>query len=366
MSGVPFLDVGAGWRELQPELQAAILRVMNSGHYIGGPECDAFEADFAAYCDAQHCIGVGNGLDALRLVLQALGIGAGDQVIVPSHTYIATWLAVSQTGATPVPVEPAPGLFTIDPARIEGAITPATRAIMPVHLYGQPAEMGPIMDIARRHGLAVIEDAAQAHGARCDGVRIGGHGDAVGWSFYPGKNFGAFGDAGAVTTNDAGLAEKVRMLGNYGSRVKYDHQLQGINSRLDPVQAAALAVKLRVLDGWNDRRRAIAAIYQDGLADLPLTRPAVPDWADPVWHLYVIRSDRRDALAAHLAAAGVGTVMHYPRACFDQPAYADMAARGEEWPEARAMAAEVLSLPIGPHLAPSDAHRVVDAIRGFF
>lgn len=363
---IPFLDVGATWRELRDDLAAAVTRVMESGYYIGGPELDAFEADFARYCESRHAIGTGNGLEALRLVLEHWGIGPGDEVIVPAHTYIATWLAVSQVGATPVPVEGAPGLFTIDPAAAAAAVTPRTRAIIPVHLYGQPADMDPILDLARRHGLKVLEDAAQAQGARYRGKRIGAHGDAVAWSFYPGKNLGAFGDAGAVTTDDPALAEGVRMLGNYGSKVKYDHQAKGGNSRLDPVQAALLAVKLRVLDDWNDRRRAIAALYAQELAGLPLALPQVPDWAEPVWHLYVTRSPDRAALADHLAKAGVATVMHYPKACFDQPAYAEFAARAGEWPEARAIAAEVLSLPIGPHLSLDQAAEVARAVRRFY
>lgn len=366
MSNVPFLDVGATWRELRPELEAAVMGVLESGYYIGGPELERFETAFAAYTETAHAVGVANGLDALRLSLEAMGIGRGDEVIVPSHTYIATWLAVSQVGATPVPVEPAPGLFNIDPARIEAAVTPATRAIIPVHLYGQPADMDAIMAIARRHKLRVIEDGAQAQGARLGGRRIGGHGDVVCWSFYPGKNLGAFGDAGAITTNDAALAERVRMLGNYGSREKYRHELPGCNSRLDPIQAAVLRVKLARLDEWNDRRRAVAARYTRELADLPLTLPQVPDGAEPVWHLYVIRSDRRDALQAHLAGAGVGSVLHYPTACFDQLAYAEFAAHRDLWPEARRMAAEVLSLPIGPHLDDDQQGRVIAALRGFF
>lgn len=366
MNNVPFLDVGASWRELRPELEPAIMGVLESGYYIGGPVLDRFETELAEYCEAACAVGVANGLDALRLSLQALGVGMGDEVIVPSHTYIATWLAVSQVGATPVPVEPAPGLFNIDPSRIEAAITPATRAIIPVHLYGQPADLDPILKIARRHDLRVIEDAAQAQGARYRGQRIGAHGDVVCWSFYPGKNLGAFGDAGAITTNDAALAEKVRMLGNYGSRVKYRHELAGCNSRLDPIQAAVLGVKLARLDEWNDRRRRIAARYARELAGLPIALPAVPEGMEPVWHLYVIRCAQRDALQAHLTAAGVGSVLHYPTACFDQLAYSEFSASRDCWPEARLMAADVLSLPIGPHLTDDQQTRVIEAVHGFF
>lgn len=369
---VDFLDVGATVRELEPDIQAAINRVLSSGHYIGGPETAAFETAFADFVEADQAIGTANGLDALRLALQATGIGPGDEVIVPAHTFIATWLAVSQLGAVPVPVEPAPGLFTIDPLGIEAAITPATRAVLPVHLYGQPADMDPILEIARRHDLRVIEDAAQAHGARYRGRRIGARGkadlqsDCACWSFYPGKNLGAVGDAGAVTTSNPALAEMIRMLGNYGSKIKYQHELAGGNSRLDPIQAAVLGVKLAVLDKWNARRREIAALYSAELADLPLILPSTPDWAEPVWHLYVVRSERRDALQAHLAAAGIQTVLHYPRACFDQPSYSRFASRKGEWPATARIAAEVLSLPIGPHLSHDDAGRVIAAVRSFF
>ncbi len=242
----------------------------------------------------------------------ALDIGPGDEVIVPSNTYIATWLAVSQCGATPVPVEPDERTYNLDPNRIEAAITPRTKAILPVHLYGQPADLDPILAIARQHGLRVLEDAAQAHGARYKGRRIGGHGDAVAWSFYPGKNLGALGDGGAVTTNDPEIADRLRVLRNYGSRVKYVNEVQGVNSRLDPLQAAILHVKLRHLDDWNARRAAIAAHYREGLAATGLILPHVPAWAEPVWHLFIVRHPQRDALQRHLHEAGIGTLIHYP------------------------------------------------------
>ncbi len=356
---VPFLDLSAAYLELKDELDAAYQRVMDSGWYILGPEVEQFEADYAAYCEADHCIGVANGLDALHLCLRALGIGPGDEVIVPSNTYIATWLAVSQAGATPVPVEPDERTYNIDPARIEAAITPRTRAVIPVHLYGQPADLDPILDIARRHGLKVIEDAAQAHGARYKGKRIGAHGDAVAWSFYPGKNLGALGDGGAVTTNDPELAERLRVLRNYGSRVKYVHEVPGYNSRLDPLQAALLAVKLRHLDAWNDRRRAIAATYLDGLADTGLTLPHVPTWADPVWHLFVVRHPERDALQRSLSAAGIGTLIHYPIPPHKQDAYAEAGHAADTFPLAARIADEVLSLPMGPQLSAAGVDHVV-------
>lgn len=361
---IPFLDLGAAYRELKPEIDAAVQCVLDSGWYILGPEVEAFEAEWAAYCEAKHAVGLANGLDALTLALRALDIGPGDEVIVPSNTYIATWLAVSGVGATPVPVEPDPATHNIDPARIERAITPRTRALLPVHLYGQPADLDQILDIARSHSLRVIEDAAQAHGARYKGRRIGAHGDIVCWSFYPGKNLGALGDAGAVTTNDASLAARVTLLRNYGSRQKYVNEEAGVNSRLDPLQAAVLRVKLGVLDDWTERRRAVATAYAEGLRDTGLILPHVPHWAEPVWHLYVVRSPARDALQAWLTEAGIGTLIHYPIPPHMQAAYAGLGIASDALPLARDMAGEVLSLPIGPHLAMEDAEQVIAAVRG--
>lgn len=355
---IPFLDLGAAYRELAGDIDAAVARVLASGWYVGGQEVEAFEAEFAAYTESAHCVGTGNGLDALVLALRACGIGPGDGVIVPSNTYIATWLAVSAVGATIQPVEPDPATHNIDPARIAAAVTPDTRAILPVHLYGQPADLDPILDLARKHGLRVIEDAAQAHGARYRGRRIGGHGDVACWSFYPGKNLGALGDAGAITTGDAGIAERIRRLGNYGSAQKYVHVERGVNSRLDPLQAAVLRVKLAVLDDWNDRRRAIAAAYGEGLAQSGLGLPHVPNWAEPVWHLYVVRSPGRDALQDRLARAGVGTLIHYPVPPHMQQAYADLGLAPDALPLARQLAGEVLSLPIGPQLGQDEAQKV--------
>lgn len=360
---IPFLDLGAAYRELQAELEPAMLASLRSGWYIGGEDVEAFEHEFAAYTGARHCVGVANGLDALRLALLAMEIGPGDEVIVPSNTYIATWLAVSEAGATPVPVEPDAASYNLDPAQIEAAITPRTRAILPVHLYGQPAALAPILEIARRHGLQVLEDAAQAHGAAYRGTRIGAHGDAVAWSFYPGKNLGALGDAGAVTTNDDGLADRVRVLRNYGSRVKYVNEVQGWNSRLDPVQAAALRVKLRVLDAWNLRRAGIAARYTAALAGRRLTLPHVPAEAAPVWHLYVVRHPQRDRLQALLTEAGIGTLIHYPIPPHRQQAYAGSGFSPDAFPLASRMADEVLSLPMGPQLEPDAADAVIAALQ---
>lgn len=362
---VPFLDLAAPYRELRAEIDAAVARVLERGWYLLGEELEAFEREWAAYCGVADAIGVANGLDALRLVLRALEIGPGDEVIVPCHTYIASWLAITDVGARPVPVEPDPRTYCIDPARIEAAIGPRTRAIMPVHLYGQPADMDPILEIAARHDLRVVEDAAQAHGARYKGARVGGFGDAAAWSFYPGKNLGALGDAGAVTTNRADVAERVRMLRNYGSRVKYSHETKGLNSRLDELQAAVLRVKLNRLEEWNARRSAIAGAYGAALADTGLVLPSAAPGADPVWHVYVVRSERRDALQRHLTDLGIGTIVHYPVPPHLQPAYSDLGLPAGSFPITERLHLEVLSLPMGPHLAPDQVGAVVDAVRGF-
>ena len=360
---IPFLDLKAPYLELKQELDEAIARVVSSGWFIGGSEIDQFEADYAQYCGATHAVGVANGLDALHLALRAMDVGPGDEVIVPSNTYIATWLAASQCGATPVPVEPDARTYNIDPALIEAAITPCTKVILPVHLYGQPADMDPILAIARKHGLRVLEDGAQAHGARYKGQRLGAHGDAVAWSFYPGKNLGAMGDGGAVTTNDAQLAERLRVLRNYGSRVKYVNEVQGYNSRLDPLQAAILCVKLARLDEWNARRSVIAAQYRQGLSDCGLTLPYVPDWAEPAWHLYVVQHPQRDALQQVLAESGVGTLIHYPIPPHLQQAYAHSAWKLGDLPRAESMANQALSLPVGPHLEAEQVAEVIEATR---
>jgi dTDP-4-amino-4,6-dideoxygalactose transaminase len=362
-SRIPFLDVPAAYAELSDELDEAARGVMASGQFVLGPEVTAFEEEFAAYCGTHHAIGVGNGLDALRLILLGYGVGPDDEVIVPSNTFIATWLAVSQVGATPVPVEPDPETHNVTAEAVEGAITASTRAIMPVHLYGQPVDMDPLVALGRERGIPVVEDAAQAQGARYHGRRAGGLGDAAGFSFYPGKNLGALGDAGAVTTNDDDLAERVRMLRNYGSKVKYHHDAAGTNSRLDSLQAAFLRVKLRRLDEWNDRRRAVAARYLERLADVDgLVLPAVAEWAEPVWHLFVVRHRRRDDLQTRLREAGVDTIIHYPIPPHLTGAYEKDFSAGE-LPVAERLGDEVLSLPLGPHLPVEDAERVAVAVR---
>jgi dTDP-4-amino-4,6-dideoxygalactose transaminase len=309
---------------------------------------------------------VANGLEALHLILRALEIGPGDEVIVPSNTYIATWLAVTYAGAKLVPVEPDPRTYNLDPALLEAAITTRTKAIMPVHLYGQPADMDPICAVAKRHGLYVIDDAAQAHGARYRGRRVGNLCHATGWSFYPGKNLGALGDAGAVTTSDGALAEKVRCLRNYGSKVKYENKYPGFNSRLDEIQAAFLRVKLKYLDAWNERRARLARLYFEGLGGVPdLGLPSVPDWAEPVWHQFILRHPKRDRLQKHLQEAGVQTMIHYPIPPHLQEAYGKSGWGPGSFPISEAIHREVLSPPMGPHLSADHAAQVVEVIRRF-
>lgn len=361
MKTIPFLDLSAAYRELQPELEAAVLRALRSGWHIGGSEVEEFEHAYADYCEAAHCVSVANGLEALILSLRALEVVPGDEVIVPSNTFIGTWLAVSHCGATIVPVEPDAETGNIDTARLEAAISPRTRVIVPVHLYGQPADLDLILDLARQRGIYVLEDAAQAQGARYKGQKIGRHGDLVAWSFYPGKNLGALGDAGAVTTQNEELAERIRILRNYGSKKKYIHEIAGYNSRLDPVQAAALGVKLKHLDEWNQRRKVLASRYLSGLAGCGIGLPKVLDWVDSVWHLFVIRTPGRDALMDALKKAGITTQIHYPTPPHLQHAYA-RAFQAEAYPVANTLASQILSLPIGPHMSFSDLDRVVDCV----
>ncbi|MDM7987647.1 MAG: DegT/DnrJ/EryC1/StrS family aminotransferase [Smithella sp.] len=361
---IPFLDLKSSYLELKDELDAAYHRVMESGWYILGQEVEAFEKQCAQYCGVKHCIGVGNGLEALHLIIRAMGIGPSDEVIVPANTYIATWLAVTYAGATPVPVEPDERTYNIDPNRAEEAITPRTRAILPVHLYGQPANMDAILEIAKRNNLKVIEDAAQAHGAKYKGKRTGGLGNAAGFSFYPGKNLGAFGDGGAVTTNDDGLAEQVRILRNYGSHTKYYNECKGFNSRLDELQAAFLRVKLKKLDEWNSRRQQIADVYLKELKGVEqIVLPYVPQWAEPVWHLFVIRSSKRDALQKHLEQNGIRTMIHYPVPPHKQQAYQEM--NHLNLPITERIHQEVLSLPMGPAMKEEDVLFVISCIKKF-
>ncbi len=362
---IPFLDLKSVYTELKPEIDQAIATVLESGYFILGQQVEAFETAFAAFTGANYCVGLGNGLDALHLSLLALNVGPGDEVIVPSNTYVATWLAVTYTGAAPIPVEPVETTYNMDPAKIEAAITPRSKVILPVHLYGQPADMDPIREIARRHNLRILEDAAQAHGARYKGTTVGGIGDITAWSFYPGKNLGALGDAGAITTNDTELADKVRVLRNYGSRVKYVNEITGYNTRLDEIQAAILSVKLKKLPEWNERRCKIAEFYLDNLEGLDLILPAVPEWAEPVWHLFVVQHSDRNGLQKFLAQAGIGTLIHYPIPPHLQQAYAHLKLPWGSLPLSELIHQQVLSLPIGPHMTHTQAKEVVQALRNY-
>jgi len=357
----PFLDLRAAYVELKSEIDVAVAQVLNSGWYVLGEEVEAFEREFAVYCETDHAIGVANGLDALHLALRAMEVGPGDEVIVPSNTFIATWLAVSQCGAIPVPVEPDPRTFNIDPLKLEPAITSRTKVLVPVHLYGQPADLDPILEIARRHDLWVLEDAAQAHGARYKGKRIGGHGDAAAWSFYPGKNLGALGDGGAVTTRHAALAERIRELRNYGSTAKYVHDSKGFNSRLDPIQAAVLRVKLAHLDNWNGRRKKIAGAFISRIRSRVVELPSIPEYCDPVWHLFVVRVKNRNALQNYMDSVGISTLIHYPVPPHRQQAYHLNASL----PIAEQLSEEILSLPIGPHLDADRANKIVESINSY-
>ena len=360
---VPFLDLGDATIELRGEIDAAIDRVLSSGWYLLGRELEAFEQAFAAKVGVAHCIAVGSGLDALILGLKSMGVGPGDEVIVPSNTYIATWLAVSEVGATVVPVEPDVATYNIDPERIEGAITARTKVILPVHLYGQPADMTAIRAIAERRCLLVLEDAAQAHGSTFDGRPAGSLGNAAAWSFYPAKNLGALGDGGAVTTDDPAIADAVRRLRNYGSRVKYVNEIKGTNSRLDELQAAVLCVKLPHLEPWNRRRESVARRY---LAELPtegLILPVVGAGAGPVWHVFVVRHRDRDGLQRSIAAAGVDTLIHYPIPPHLQAAYRELGLGPGTYPISEAIHQEVLSLPIGPHMSDGQVSAVIAAVR---
>ncbi|MBL9202031.1 MAG: DegT/DnrJ/EryC1/StrS family aminotransferase [Opitutaceae bacterium] len=364
---VPILELKPAYDELRNDLDAAYRRVMESGWLLLGKELEAFEAEYAASIGVRHCVGVANGLEAMQLVLMARGIGPGDEVIVPSHGYIATWLAVTHVGAKPIPCESDPQTYNLDPNRIETLITPRTKAILPIHLYGQTADMPAINAIAAKHGLFVLEDAAQSHGARCHGGQAGALGHAAGVSFYPSKNLGAMADAGAVTTHDDALAEKLRHLRNYGSKIRYQNDYPGMNSRLSELQAAFLRAKLPKLAEWNARRALLARDYFDrlrGIGDLVL--PHVPAWAEPVWHLFVVRTARRESLQKHLAAAGVGTQIHYPVPPHLSRAYADAGWKHGDFPLAEKLAGEVLSLPIGPHISREQVAHVCASVRGFF
>ena len=362
---VPFVSFDIMHRELRPELLAKMEEVLDKNRFIGGSEDDAFEAEFAAFCGAKYCVGCATGLDALYLILRGYDIGAGDEVILPSHTFIATALAVSYAGATPVFVEPDPATCLLDASRIEAAITGRTKAIIPVQLYGQCADMEAICAVARRHGLKVIEDAAQAHGALHNGNRAGSLADAAGFSFYPGKNLGALGDAGAVVTDDAALAEKVRALANYGSDYKYHHIYAGTNSRLDELQAALLRIKLRQLPRWNARRREIAGQYAAGIRNPKIRLLETAPGNEHIWHIFPVFAQERDALQAHLQAAGIDTLIHYPTPIHLQGAYASLGHKAGDFPIAEALAASELSLPMYYGIEDAQVEHVIRQINAF-
>ncbi|MBR3418761.1 MAG: DegT/DnrJ/EryC1/StrS family aminotransferase [Oscillospiraceae bacterium] len=362
---VPFVSFKPMEKELDADLRSAFERVYSASWYIEGKEDEAFEKAFAEFCHADYCVGVGNGLDALMLALKALGVGSGDEVIVPSDTYIATALAVTYVGAKPVFVEPDIRTFNLDPAKIEEKLTKRTKAIMPVHLYGQPCDMDQIMEIARKYGLYVVEDCAQAHGAEYKGKVIGSFGDAAGFSFYPGKNLGALGDAGAAITNRKEIADQIRALGNYGSDYKYHHIYQGNNSRLDEMQAAFLAAKLPHLSRMNAERRRIAKCYLDGITNPEITLPYVPDYALPVWHIFAVRTKKRDELAAYLAEKDISTNKHYPIPMHLQECYRELNIPQGALPIAEEISATELSLPMFYGMTDEQIEYVIDCINRF-
>lgn len=362
---VPFVTFVPMEEELHEDIHAAFARVLNRSRYIEGEEDRTFEKAFAEYCGTKYCIGVGNGLDALILILKSLGIGAGDEVIVPSNTFIATALAVTSVGARPIFVEPDIRTFTIDPNLIEYAISDNTKAIMPVHLYGQACDMDAIMAIAKRHNLKVVEDCAQAHGATYKGKRVGSFGDAAGFSFYPGKNLGALGDAGAVVTNNKELANKIRAIGNYGSDYKYHHIYKGSNSRLDELQAAFLSAKLPHLDRMNEERRRIARLYSEGITNAKAVKPYVASDCVPVWHIYGIRCEKRDELEAYLNEKGIGTNKHYPIPMHLQECYKDMNVVRGTLPIAEKISRTELSLPMYYGMTDEEIQYVIDAVNAF-
>lgn len=362
---IPFVTFIPMEKELDKELRDAFSRVYSRSRYIEGAEDISFENAFAKYCDGKYCIGVGNGLDALFLSLKAIGVKEGDEVIVPSNTYIATALAVSYVGATPVFVEPDIRTYNIEPSRIEEKLTKKTKAIMPVHLYGQPCDMDPIMDIAKKYNLFVIEDCAQAHGALYRGKVIGSFGNAAGFSFYPGKNLGALGDAGAIVTNDKELADKVRALGNYGSDYKYHHIFKGNNSRLDELQAAFLAAKLPYLNKMNEERRRIAGMYLDGINNEEIILPYIPEYAEPVWHIFAIRCKRRDELEKFLNDASIGTNKHYPIPMHLQECYKELGYKEGDFPIAEEISATELSIPMYYGMTDEEVQYVIDKVNEF-
>ena len=364
---VPFLDLRLSHEGLRDEILAELAHVIDANAFVNGPQVAAFESDFAAYCGTAHCVGVSSGLDALRLSLIAAGLEPGEEVIVPANTFVATVEAVTQAGGRPVLVDAREDDYGIDPDAAHAAVTERTRAIMPVHLYGQLADVRALRDLCRRCNLFLVEDAAQAHGAVRDGIRAGTGGRAAGFSFYPAKNLGAMGDAGALVTDDAGLAELTRALREHGQRRKYVHERDGYTARLDTFQAVVLRHKLPWLDEWNEARTWVARGYDEGLAGVgDLRLPQVASGSKPVWHLYVIRTEEPERLAAFLVDRGIGTGRHYPSPVHFSPAYAWLGYRPGSFPVAEAVASECLSLPIFPGLTEEQVAAVVDAVRAYF
>lgn len=365
---VPFLDIGATYSELEGEIDTAIKKVLKGGWYILGENVNQFETEFAEYCQSKYCVSVASGLDALVLILKAYKIGEGDEVIVPSNTYIASALAISNVGAIPVFVEPDVKTYNIDPAKIEAAITKKTKAVMAVHLYGQTADIRNIKPICERYSLKLIEDAAQAHGAEHYGQKAGSLGDAAGFSFYPGKNLGAYGDGGAITTNDEAVAEYIRVARNYGSEKKYYNSIKGLNSRLDEMQAAVLRVKLKYLDQWNIRRDRTAQYYLECLnpdKKEGLNLPGCAEGNKHAWHLFVIRTSKRNGLIEHLNEHSVGWLIHYPVPPYMQVAYKELNHFGKQYYLTEQLTGEILSLPIGPHLTRQQMEYVGDMLNAF-
>lgn len=360
---IPFLELNNNYLESKNEYRETFERIMDKGVFILGEEVEQFEKNFASFCEANYCVSVGNGLEALALIIEGMEIGKGDEVIVPAHTFIASWLAISKTGATPVPVD-VNASFNIDVTKIENAITPRTKAIMVVHLYGQPADMDAINAIAKQHKLKVIEDAAQAHGAHYKNKSVGGLADAAAFSFYPTKNLGAYGDAGAITTNDSKLYERLLLLRNYGSKIKYQHDVKGYNSRLDELQAALLNIKLKKLNEWNTNRQALANHYSALLQDVDgIKIPNIESWATLVWHLYVIQSDKRDALLNHLKKNSIQCLIHYPIPPHLSEAYIDLKYKRGAFPHTERLCDTVLSLPLWPQMQLSQVEQVVECIK---
>lgn len=362
---IKFLDLNEAYIEIKPNIDNAISRVVSSNNYILGKEVEQFENNWANFCQSKYAIGLSNGLDSLILALRAIGIRSGDKVLVPSHTFIATWLAVLSVGGVPVPIDVDCNTYNIDLSKIEESISNDVKAIIVVHLYGQPVDLDGISSLAKKYKLDLIEDAAQAHGASYKGKKIGSHSDLVCWSFYPGKNLGAFGDAGAITTNREDLAKKIKKLRNYGCVSKYDNELIGYNNRLDELQAAILSEKLKVLEKWNERRRKIAMKYQDGLKDSNIITPLIQKNSISAWHLYVIRCEHRDDLKKELSKAGIQTLIHYPIPPASQNSMKSLKLNPKNYPVTNQIKSSILSLPIGPHLKEKDCEYIINKIKDF-